>query len=82
MHALRTRKIPDTEDKVYEHVWSREGRIYCRTEEDAKPKNRVTHPISGKSVMPKPNIINKPQDLKHLGWSPKEILDIINNVRK
>ena len=37
VHALRTRKLPnsdpESETKLYPHVWSREGRIYCRTEQ-------------------------------------------------
>ena len=82
MFALKNRKEIDSEDKLYAHVWSREGRIYCRTAQDVLPENRVRHAVSGQLVMPKPKIINKPQDLLNLGWSPDEIQDIINNVRQ
>ena len=78
MYSLRNRKVQGSPDKkVYQYVWSRDGRIYCRTEQESQ--QRLTH--KGRSVMPKPHIINKPQDLAKLGWSTKEIQDIINNVR-
>ena len=78
MYSLRNRKVSGSPDrKVYKYVWSRDGRIYCRTEEEAQ--RREMH--NDKSVMPKPHVINKPQDLAKLGWSPKDIHDIIYNVR-
>ena len=74
--ALKHRKMGDTEVKKFKFVWSREGRIFARTEEESK--QRVVNPVTGKEGMPKPHIINKPQDLRNLGWSDQEILDIIN----
>ena len=88
MYALKNRKKDNTngnpsdkaDDKLYAHVWSREGRIYCRTAQEVL--TRIKHPVTGNSVMPKPHIVNKPQDLENLGWSPEEIQKIINNVRQ
>ena len=75
LYALRNRKLPGTETKKYKFVWSREGRIFARTEEESKMRiNR-----NGKDIPHPPHIINNPQDLKDLGWSPEEILDIIDN---
>ena len=75
LYALRNRKIQGTETKKYKFVWSREGRIFARTEEESKMRiNR-----NGKDIPYPPHIINKPQDLKNLGWSPDEILAIIDN---
>ena len=81
MYALRNHKVEGVtpEKKKYEFVWSRDGRIFCRTHEESQA--REIHPITGKQVMPKPHIVNKPQDLEKLGWSPSEIQDIINNIR-
>ena len=80
MYALRNRKVGGTEEKKYKFVWSNEGRIFARTEEDSKRK--VIHPITRKEVLPKPAIINKAQDLEKLGWTKEEILDIIDNNNK
>ena len=82
MHALRNKKVGDTaetQERVYKYVWSRDGRMFCRTEEEAK--QRIKNPVTGFEGMPKPHIINKPQDLESLGWTREEILKIINNVR-
>ena len=40
---------------------------YCRTEAESK-----------QSPQPKPNIINRPQDLSKLGWTPLEIDELIH----
>ena len=61
--------------KMYKYVWSREGRIFARTE--AESQMRINRNV--RDVMHPPHIINKPQDLKNLGWSPAEILAIIDN---
>ena len=63
--------------KKYLHVWSRDGRIFCRTE--AESKQRVTNPITGKEGPPNPHIVNKVQDLEALGWTTLEIEDIARN---
>ena len=69
MYELRQRK--DNEGKkMYRFVWSREGRIYARTEEQAN-----------QSPQPKPYIINRAEDLKKLGWTENEVYAIIHNKR-
>lgn len=72
MYELRQRKDGDGPDarKVYRYVWSREGRIFARTAEEA-----IQNP------QPRPHRINRPQDLKKLGWSDCEISAIIHNKR-
>ena len=75
LFALRNRKLPGTETKKYKYVWSNEGRIFARTEEESN--KRI---IRNGTEIPYPaHVINKPQDLEHLGWTPEEILAIINN---
>ena len=69
LYALRNKK-DDDDNKVYRYVWSREGRIYCRTDAESK-----------RSPQPKPHIINCPQDLAELGWSPSEIHEIIHKKK-
>ena len=56
---------------AFRYVWSRGGRIYCRTPEEVK-----------QTPMPKPHIINKPEDLKNVGFNETEIETIIKNIRK
>ena len=75
MYALRNRM--ENDNKKYLYVWSRDGRIFCRTE--AESKQRVTNPITGKEGPPKPHIVNKVQDLEALGWTMLEIEDIACN---
>ena len=66
LYALRNKK--DSNDvKLYRYVWSREGRIYCRTDAETKV-----------SPQPPPHIINCPQDLLKLGWIQNEIEEIIH----
>ena len=82
LFALRNKKKPgETEAKMFKFVWTREGRILVRTEEDSLRKDHY-NTRTGKYTMPPPQYINKPQDLKDLGWSDKEIFDIINNIRQ
>ena len=66
LYALREKKDSD-DNKVYRYVWSREGRIYCRTDAESKV-----------SPQPPPHIINCPQDLLKLGWIQNEIEEIIH----
>ena len=74
LFALRNRKLPGTETKKYKFVWSNEGRIFARTEEESN----MTINRNGKEIPYPGHVINKPQDLQHLGWTPEEILAIIN----
>ena len=53
-----------------QYVWSRGGRIFCRTPEEAS-----MNPV------PKPKVINKPEDLAKVGFSEEEIEAIILNKR-
>ena len=69
LYHLRNKENANKE-KVYKFVWSREGRIYCRTEEESKRQDK-----------PKPHVVNRPADLANLGFSEKEIDDIVNNRR-
>ena len=80
LYALRNKKVEGSDKKKCEFVWSREGRIYCRTEDESKQK--VMNHTTGREAMPKPHIVNKPQDLEKLGWSRQEILDIIHNKKQ
>ena len=73
MYQLRHRLDKnDKKKKAYRYVWSKGGRIYARTLEDAeKPREQRE----------KPFIINNPDDLLKLGFSEVEIENIIYNVR-
>ena len=69
MYHLRQRN----DKQAFRYVWSKGGRIYARTPEDAAlPRDQ----------QPKPAIINTPDDLAKVGFSQKEIEDIVNNVRE
>ena len=71
MYALRNKKVAGGgEARVYRYVWSREGRIYA-----AKP---VASGVQ-RANQPKPDIINRPEDLIKLGWSANEVKNIIHN---
>ena len=76
MYQLRNRLDRDG-NKVYRFVWSREGRIFCRTEAESQQRNS-----SGQIQQPKPHIVNKVDDLIGLGWSVEEVDDIRFNRRK
>ena len=69
MYELRNRG----NKTAFKYVWSREGRIYARKPEEVNPRNP--------SDQPKPHIIYRPEDLKKLGWTDEEILNIIENKR-
>ena len=66
MYELRQRN----EKKAFRYVWSRGGRIFCKTPEQADM-----------SPSPKPHVINKPEDLAKVGFSEAEIEAIILNKR-
>ena len=53
-------------------MWSKGGRIYARTPAQAD-LDRENQDL--------PHIINTPDDLIKLGFTEKEVEDIINNVR-
>ena len=71
MFSLRNRLKENGRDKVYRFVWSREGRIYCHTEEESQLKPQ-----------PKPKVVNCPVDLIGLGFTVEEIEDIVNNKNR
>ena len=64
MYVLRQRG----DKKEFRYVWSRGGRIFCRTPEEVLTKKK--------------HVINKPEDLSTVGFSPEEIEAIIKNKRK
>ena len=66
MYELRQRN----DKQAFKFVWSRGGRIFCRTPEEA---NMTT--------IPKPHVINKPEDLLKVGFSEDEVEKIILNKR-
>ena len=67
MYELRQRN----DKQAFKYVWSRGGRIFCRTPEEANM-----------SPVPKPNVINKPEDLLKIGFSESEVEAIILNKRE
>ena len=68
MYQLRHRN----DKQAYRYVWSKGGRIYARTHEQAAlPRDQQG----------RPHIINTPDDLEKLGFTKEEISNIINNVR-
>ena len=57
---------------AFRFVWSKGGRIYARTTEDAAlPREQ----------QPRPIVINTPEDMEKAGFSKEEISVIVNNVR-
>ena len=62
MYQLRQRD----DKKAFKYVWSRGGRIFVRTHEEAEAEPQ-----------PKPHIINHPDDLSKVGFSESEIEAII-----
>ena len=67
MYELRNRD----EKRAFKYVWSRGGRIFCRTHEEANM-----------TILPKPKVINKPEDLLDIGFSTEEVEAIIKNKRE
>ena len=68
MYHLRQRN----DKQAFKFVWSKAGRIYARTPEQAALPRDEQGP---------PHKINTPDDLSKVGFSKPEIEDIINNVR-
>ena len=70
MYQLRNRK-DQADNKKWKYVWSREGRIYCRTEEE-----------SMQNPQPKPHIVNRVEDLRKLEFTEQEINAIIKSNKR
>ena len=66
MFQLRNR---DYNKKAFKCVWSKGGRIYAHTHEGAD-----------QDPMPRPHLINNPDDLLKIGFSQHEIESIIKGV--
>ena len=66
---------------MYKFVWTRDGKILFRTEEESQRTDHYNI-RTGKYGMPPPHFINKPQDLLKLGFSDTEVFNIINNIRQ
>ena len=75
LFALRNKMESDGKKK-FKFVWTRDGRICARTEEESQRKNE-----SGQPAQPRPHFINTPQDLLKEGWNAQEVHDIIHNIR-
>ena len=69
MYQLRNRTNEDGNRK-YKFVWSRDGRIFCCTEEESRQVPQT-----------KPHIINRVEDLVKLGFTEGEIKNIIHGKR-
>ena len=70
MYQLCNRK-DQHDNRKWKYVWSRDGRIYCRTQEESE-----------RTPQPKPHIVNRVEDLKDLGFSDKEINTITHPKRR
>ena len=73
LYALRNRKNEDGA-RAYKFTWSKEGKIFCRTEEQTKP----TGPGQ---KLPRPGVVNKPEDLLKLGFTEQQVQEIVTNKR-
>ena len=73
LYALRNKKNEDG-FKTFKFTWSKEGKIFCRTEEQTKP-------VGPGQKLPRPGVVNKPNDLQKLGFTKQQVQDIINNKR-
>ena len=69
MYELRNRE----NKQMFKFVWSRQGKIYAR---------KFSEITNDRNNQPKPHVIQRPEDLKSLGWSNDEIENIILNKRK
>ena len=67
MYALRHRN----NKTAFKYVWSRGGRIYARTQDQA-----------AQDPQPPPLTVNTPDDLAKLGFSEQEIEDIIKKPQR
>ena len=63
-------QLKHREGKNFKQVWSQNGKIYARTEEQTKM-----------NPLPKATIINNVSDLMKHGWTQAEVLDIIRGKR-
>ena len=70
MYQLRNRK-DQHDNRKWKYVWSRDGRIYCRTQEESE-----------RTPQPKPHIVNRVEDLKDLGFSDEDINTIKHPKRR
>ena len=66
MYQLRNKD----DKKAFKHVWSIDGRIYCRTPDQAE---KAAEARKNKQPEPKATVINNPSDLLKLGWTQPEI---------
>ena len=73
LYALRNRKNQDG-TKTYKFTWSKEGKLFCRTEEQTKPTGQG-------QKLPRPGVVNKPEDLIKLGFTEQQVQDIVTNKR-
>ena len=73
LYALRNKKKDDG-TKTFKFTWSKEGKIFCRTEEQTKP-------VGTSQKLPRPGVVNKPKDLLKLGFTEQQVQDIIMNKR-
>ena len=71
MYELRNR-LDSANNKKWKFVWSRDGKIFVRTEAEA---------LMDRESAPKPKCVQRPEDLKNLGFSDAEIQVIIMNKR-
>ena len=69
MYELRNR-LDSANNKIWKFVWSRDGKIFVRTEAEA---------LMDRDTAPKPKCVQRPEDLKNLGFSEAEIKVIIIN---
>ena len=71
LYALRNRKNEDG-NKTYKFTWSKEGKLFCRTEEQTKSAGPG-------HKLPRPSVVNKPKDLLKLGFTEQHVQEIITN---
>ena len=74
LYALRNRK-GENDQKQFKFTWTKEGRIFCRTEQEANA------PRAPNVSPPKPRTVNRPEDMLKLGFTRQEIDNIIYNRR-
>ena len=70
MYALR-KKVDEAGNRKFKYVWSSNGKILVRTEEEAKM-----------DTVPRPKAIQKPEDLIKYGWTEDEVAKIIRNIKE
>ena len=72
LYALRNRTKEGV--KEFKFTWSKNGRIFCRTEAQTQP--------GPDRKLPRPGVVNKPNDLLKLGFSEQEVQEIVAGKRK